>query len=274
MMRKERLLAGIGSATSFHYSCFLRHVSCFLVREVIVIKKLLQLAEMAGNRAFLYRMLASLYLREVCVEQLKAMSELDMQGVMKDMGLDLSGEFYQHPVEQVVEELAVEYCRLFIGPGIHFPPYESVYAGEFVAGGGIKGLLWGEAAVEVNRFIRECGLEFDASYRGLPDHLGVELDLMGQLAAWEASAWSEGDAGDARMAVELQSRFMKDHLVKWVPDYCQQLAGAARVPFYREMSLLTKDFIMIDMERIEELLRLDLPEIKDKLSLAAEKSAI
>lgn len=210
---------------------------------------------MATHRSMIYRFLAVVYQKEIGVEEFNNLNQPEISEALEETGFRLSGDFYRRPQEQVLEDLAVEYCRLFIGPGKHFPPYESVHRGEFVAGTGEKGLLMGEAAMEVSKFVKECGLEFDASYRGLPDHLGVELELMGQLTAWEASSWLEEDLEDAHTALDLQDRFMSEHLMRWVPGFCQKLADASEVPFYRDVALLTKEFAVSDLAIIQELKR-------------------
>lgn len=89
---------------------------------------------------------------------------------------------------KLLEDLAIEYSRLFIGPGRHISPHESVHLKE--EGG--RGLLWGEAAVKVKKFIEFSGLHYKPEYSGMPGHISVELEFMQIVTQKTGQNWDAG----------------------------------------------------------------------------------
>jgi len=87
----------------------------------------------------------------------------------------------------LAEDLAVEFTRLFIGPGPHISPHESVNTETHDVK---EAALWSAQTVKVKKFIEAAGLEYDDSFSGMPDHVTAELEFMQRLAAKEAEAWA------------------------------------------------------------------------------------
>lgn len=145
-----------------------------------------------------------------------------------------------------IEELAVQYARLFLGPGPHISPHESVQSPQ-----GTAPQLWGEATVAVNRFIERLGVEFTA-YRGmLPDHAAVELAVMQKLCEREAEAIDEEKQDDIEQARSLQREFLLDHLGRWFAAFCEEvIASASAAPYYRETTRLARDFVVAEVESV------------------------
>ncbi len=133
-----------------------------------------------------------------------------------------------------MEELAIEYARLFVGPGTHLPPYESVYVDERLAS---------RTTDEVAHFIEGHGFAYRPGYHDMPDHLGVELEFVQGLAREEAEAWKRGDLATAGERVETQDQFIAAHLLRWLPAFCADVVENARLPFYREFAGFLGDFI-------------------------------
>ena len=74
------------------------------------------------------------------------------------------------------EELAVDHARLFVGPfGLKAPPYGSLYLDG-------DGKVMGNSTMRVIQIYEEEGLEIDAEFTELPDHVAVELEFMYYLA--------------------------------------------------------------------------------------------
>jgi TorA maturation chaperone TorD len=144
--------------------------------------------------------------------------------------------------------LAVEYARLFVGPGKHISPHESVH---HEREDGDWGRLWGAATVEVKAFIEVTGLGYDDSYKGMPDHISAELELMEKLTENESQAWSGDDEEGARQCVDVERRFIEEHLIHWVPTFCDKVIEAAELSFYRELAALTKRFIELEQEEVK-----------------------
>ena len=72
----------------------------------------------------------------------------------------------------------------------------------------------------------------------IPDHLYLELLFMSYLI--ETNKY------------DLQKKFLEEHLMNWVPYYCDELASQAKTVFYREVAEITRDFLVSEsQEEIE-----------------------
>jgi TorA maturation chaperone TorD len=207
------------------------------------------LARTAVERSSLYRFLAAVFREELSPQLLEQVRSAPFREALAEAGVRLDERFLEGPEEALLEDLAVEYAYLFLGPGKHVSPHESVHA----EGG--SGVLWGRETVRVKRFIETTGLEYAPDYTGIPDHISVELEFVQKLALWEAAAWSKGgDTEGALYCLKVEKMFLDEHLSKWVPPFCDKVIAQAELPFYREMAGVTKDFLDFDRQRIDELM--------------------
>lgn len=197
---------------------------------------------MIKARSSIYRFISSLFLTEPSPEVIREIRDKKALKTFRDLGIDFGVELNQGE-EALAEKLAVEYTRLFIGPKGHFPPYESVHSSE-------GGTLWGDSTVEVSNFYRRCGYEL-APEHSIPDHIGIELELMQHLLEMEAKSLREGDSALASRYVALQKEFLENHLVKWGPGFCRKIEEAAEHPFYRGLARLTRQYITAEYEGLE-----------------------
>jgi len=204
----------------------------------------------ARQRGQVYGLLATVYRQEPSPELLKEIKSPDHLEVLSDLGVQLKEDFLKSSDEEVLESLAVEFARLFLGPGKHISPHESVH---HKRDDGDWGQLWGASTVEVKRFIETTGLSYDDAYKGMPDHISVELEFMQQVTQHEEQAWAEDDKDAAIYCQKIENKFIEDHLVKWIPDFCDKVAREAELPFYRDMAALTKNFIEFEKEEVTRL---------------------
>lgn len=204
----------------------------------------------ARQRSNVYALLATIYRQEMSSNLLQKMKDPQFLRVLSGLGSRWEDDFSQKSEEGILEDLAVEYARLFLGPGRHISPHESVHRQR---GDGQGGQLWGESTVEVKKFIEFAGLHYDSEYRGLPDHISVELEFMEHLTRREEQAWTEDDKEAAIYCRKIENKFIEDHLVKWIPDFCDKVEGEAELPFYRDMAALTKNFIEFEKEEVTRL---------------------
>jgi|SRR5579859_275268 len=144
-----------------------------------------------------------------------------------------------------VAELTVEYTRLFVGPGhLPCPPYESVYRTDAPALE--RGLLMGRAAAEVLQAYRQAGLNLDADYHDLPDHLATELEFMYFLCEQEmAVGKSPADVSTPGWRKQ-QSEFLRRHLSQWVPAFLGDLAQATTAPLYQGSAAVLRAFLVAE----------------------------
>ena len=201
----------------------------------------------ATGRSSLYGFISTLFREEITMEQLQ---QLKTRAFIKALFEPESG-FYDalldKPEEQLIEDLAVEYARLFLGPDKHISPHESVHHDR---DGGDWGTLWGKSTVEVKKFIESAGLEYISEYSGMPDHISVELEFMQQVTSREAQAWESNDSEGALYCLKMEKKFFDDHIIKWIPLFCDKITADAEMIFYREIAMLTKSFIELEKKEI------------------------
>ena len=173
-----------------------------------------------------------------------------MLEVLSNLGIELNNGFMKTPEHVLLEDLAVEYARLFIGPGKHISPHESVH---HKREDGRWGQLWGPSTAEVKKIIESAGLSYQSEYTGLPDHISVELEFMQQVTLAEEKAWEDGDKDQALACLENEKKFIEKHLAEWIPDFCDKVINGAELPFYRVMAELTKKFIEFEKNEVDKL---------------------
>jgi len=200
----------------------------------------------ARHRSDIYGLLATVYGQEITSDllgQIKAPQFLGALSVLEVEGID---DLVQKPEAELLEDLEVEYTHLFLGPGKHISPHESVH---HQREDGQWGKLWGASTVEVKRFIEATGLSYNEEFKGLPDHISVEFEFMQQLTLREEKAWKE-DSGQAQACRQVEKRFIEEHLICWVPSFCEKVIEETESPFYRAMAVLTRSFIALEVEEM------------------------
>jgi TorA maturation chaperone TorD len=206
--------------------------------------------EQAENRSNIYGLLATIYRQEITSNLLKQIKNRQFMGVLSNLGIELNSGFFQKPEDDLLKDLAVEYARLFLGPGKHISPHESVH---HKRDDGQWGQLWGLSTAEVKKEIESAGLSYQAEYTGLPDHISVVLEFMQQVTLAEQKAWADGDRNLALVCLEKEKEFIEEHLAGWIPVFCEKVIKEAELPFYREISRLTWRFIEFEKKELKKL---------------------
>jgi TorA maturation chaperone TorD len=204
-------------------------------------------SEHALQRRTVYGFLAAVYRKELTPDMLRQIKSSPFKEVLSDMGIQLGDEFFSKPENELIENLAIEYTRLFLGPGPHISPHESIH---YERDDGDWGRHWGGSTVEVKKFVESLGLKYKESDTSIPDHISVELELMQKVIEKERQAWKENNGKDALHYLKIEKMFMEDHLIKWIPEFCDKIIAEAELSFYREMARLTKDFMAIEKKEI------------------------
>lgn len=194
------------------------------------------------SRQGMYRLLAHLYREEIDSELLQRFEKDGTLEALQAAGLDL-----EIPEDRSawLERLAVEYTRLFIGPGWHVSPHESVHAPQG------ERLLNNERTAMVRRFIRAAGFDFESSCTAYPDHISTEFEFMEALIGHQLASDVEGDSSESSTSVMLQKEFVLRHLSSWVPAFCDCLLEQAELPLYASLSRITKQFMEMELEYLE-----------------------
>jgi TorA maturation chaperone TorD len=205
------------------------------------------MATAANQRSNIYGLLAMIYREEAAAPLIKQIKSSQFQEALSKLDVRLKDDFLNAREEKLIEDLAIEYSRLFLGPGKHISPHESVHLKEEDGGG----LLWGEAAAKVKNFIESIGFEYDSNYNGMPDHIGVELEFMQEVSRQEGLAWEENNEDRALYCRKIEKEFIEEHLTPWVPLFCEKLIKDAELSFYGEIAKLTKDFIESEKKEVK-----------------------
>ena len=121
------------------------------------------------------------------------------------------------------DEVEYEFVQLFLGP--HQPdilPYESYY---------LSGRVFQAPLAAVRGFMKEVGIEKKEGQLPEPeDTLGFELEIMN----WMISKQTRSeDSYNEEKWIDLQARFLKEHLLVWGPACAQAVS-------YTHLTLPTK----------------------------------
>jgi len=154
--------------------------------------------------------------------------------------------FVRHlPLEVEAARIEVDYVRLFASgmSGALAPPTESYYRVP-AKGGGIA-----EYVAELQHEYSSMNIAI-AGLEEAPDHISTELEVMAHLCGSEADAWSEEDLGAVSDALNLQSRFLHQHLTVWVPAFHQRVIAANPPSFYGDLIDAVLGLVIHDKDHV------------------------
>jgi TorA maturation chaperone TorD len=209
------------------------------------------MSEHAMQRSNIYGFLARAYRKELTPDMLDQLKDSSFTEVFSDMDVKLGDEFFSQPADELLEALAIEYTRLFLGPGSHISPHESIH---YERDDGDWGRHWGASTVEVKKFVESLGLKYKETDKSIPDHISVEMEIMQKVIEKEGEAWGKDKGDEALHFLKIEKMFMEDHLDKWVHQFCDKVVSSAELSFYREIAKLTKSFIAFEKDEINKCL--------------------
>ncbi len=222
-------------------------------RDMVKIKPLLE------ARIFAYDLLRRSFLEEPSHEFLKLLCKEDLIGsfpfaeevgeiqegvcqVQSDLGQ------YELASETIYNRLHWDFTRMFIGPyELQAPAWESAYLNK-------ERLLFQEETLKVRlAYLKYAFLPKHFQHEA-DDHLGLELDFMYQLSVMVLEKCEKSQQDELRDIVEDQQRFLQEHLLRWVPNFQQNVCQHSDTEFYRGMSRILHGFLRLDLEALTELL--------------------
>ncbi|MFO0752323.1 MAG: molecular chaperone TorD family protein [Thermodesulfovibrionales bacterium] len=144
--------------------------------------------------------------------------------------------------EELLLELHREFASLFLVGAHALPCSESVYRSP-------ERLAKQEPRERVMKRYRDVGFIVSPQWREPEDHIGVELEFMASVCRFVCEAAEKGDSEGMRRFLSCQREFMEEHLVVWVPHFCELIAArAGKGSFYQALSYLTGGFLEMDHE--------------------------
>jgi len=146
--------------------------------------------------------------------------------------------------QSIPENLAVDYAGLFLGgkEGLTCPS-ESSY---------LEKILYGQTTLRVMEFYARHGFAKDDSFHEPDDHIAVECAFMSILGCnFIEIARREGlGSAQCQKQLELQLHFLTEHLMKWIPDWANQVRDFSETDFYRALAGLTQTWIEADQRHL------------------------
>jgi len=174
-------------------------------------------------RGGLYRLLARLWLREVDGPLLQQLGKGELGAAYVAAG----GWLPPLATADIVEDLEIDFCQLFLGPTQHLPPYQSVWQ---------DGKLEGQACQSMRDFADVIRYDLAEAAPGImPDHLGLQLDLMGHVTASER-------VEDSGALDEWEDAFFAMHL-GWPGPLLEAAEDRAETAFYVSLVSMTRGFL-------------------------------
>jgi len=179
------------------------------------------------SRSGMYKILARLWLTEI---DDKLWQELHTPSLSTSF-TEAGGILFVENAAQSIEELAIDYCQLFIGPKNHLPPYQSVWQ---------NGQLQGESTVSMREYIEVVGYETNLLPSGtMLDHLGVQLDVMSCILERIPLCHSE----ETEVVQGVAESFFARHLL-WPGELFKNAMSCAHTEFYLSVIGMTRDFLL------------------------------
>jgi TorA maturation chaperone TorD len=190
-----------------------------------------------SHRSTVYGLAALLFECEPTREFVDLLRERSVRDLLREAGMDdVIEETMRGSEDDVVAVLAADYATLFVSPPQRVPLNESVHDPRDTQ-------LMGEATAEVRGVIESLGLHVAEQWRGLPDHVSVELEVLRRLIEHEALAERAHDDATVARCRTLRHEFLDHHVLRWVPGVCDDIAARAGTSFYRELALLTREML-------------------------------
>jgi len=214
-----------------------------LADDVNLTEKEISSAELESRQG-LYRFFGRLLSREIDQQLLDELRTPAFAAAMTGLGIRL--DELTHDDDSILEQLAIEFTRLFLGPGKHVSPHESVQIGQ-------NGILNDATTVQVSRFIEVAGYQFKTDSKRYPDHICSEFEFMEALISKQAEALADGDLEETETSQMLQDEFIQRHLVHWVPQFCDEIEQSAKLPLYKAVGRAVSAFIKMENEQSLQL---------------------
>ena len=198
------------------------------------------LTEKEGLRAETYRLLTALF----CLPDVVLWTEARVPARLAEAlevvapGAEAEARALAGALEGADETaLRVDYARLFVGPGeLLAPPYGSVYLEE-------GRVVMGSSTQDVVRRHGDEGITVDPEFQELPDHIAAELEFLYLLAFRCREASARADEEAFRTYRRKQAEFLRDHLLRWGPEFAARVEERAETGFYRALARCLRAFL-------------------------------
>lgn len=212
-------------------------------------------SDVMKGRMATYQLLSRLFRTEVDLELYTTLTSMNFPtntgDNLVDEGYRLIHGYLCTADGTVLNELAIDYVRAFIGAGnTGFSaayPYESVYTSP-------KRLMMQNARDEVLVLYNAAGLDKKPSWKEGEDHIALELEFEQILTERALEAYEQGDEDTCLRLLMQQRNFLEDHLLAWYPMMALDMDKFPRTDFYKGLGKLTSGYLRSDLALLNELL--------------------
>lgn len=162
----------------------------------------------------------------------------DLEELARKLGLAFA--------EQSVEELLVDYTRLFLGPvrALAMPYGCMWHQGDAT--------LMQASTIAVRELYENGGFEIGEDFADLPDHVAVELEFLYLLLYRQHQAAERAQAEVAASTRQMYATFLREQLGVWVGSFAAAVKAHAETGFYRELAALTQRYVAIEVDRLAQ----------------------
>lgn len=188
----------------------------------------------------LFSFLKRIFIEEVDKDLLLELQQITVSAEDNDLdrGFSLVGQAARangDRLDDYVEELAVEFSRLFIGPK-RAPaiPFASFYLTE-------NRSVMSDVTVTVRKQYLEAGLAVQNLFQIPEDHIGFELEFMEYLLLRLQELEVAGDQEEICRIDKLKETFFDEQLTTWVPDFADLILEHTTEDFYRGAAYILKE---------------------------------
>lgn len=207
------------------------------------------------QRADFYRLLSSLYFKEVTDEFIVTFGELPApdpsDNALLNEGFTSLAKYLARKGPDPRTDLAVDYARVFLSAGVYegvsANPYESIYTSE-------EGLIMQDARDQVRAIYISQGLGVDEAHNLPDDHISFELEFLALMSDKARKFVLEDDGCALEENLQVQHDFICTHLLNWLPCLAEKIDACAGKPFYPAVMRITRGFLEEDRSLLAELL--------------------
>lgn len=192
---------------------------------------------------YLFNLLRQVFLKEPTKDLVNDLAKIDPPDKTYDeidYGLKLmidSTRKNGNRLDEWLEELAIEYARLFIGPkNPPAVPYASFYLSE-------SHLLITDETIDVRKRYLEAGMAVKELYSIPDDHIGIELEFIYYLTQKIIELFEQGQQEEASRLFEIRSDFLKEHMASWVLSFVDKIREFTQEDFYKGASFILTGII-------------------------------
>jgi len=192
------------------------------------------------DELYLYNLLRQVFLKEPTRELIEDLVKVDIPGEADDeidYGLKLMIKACKdnaHRIDEWLEELAIEYSRLFIGPeSPPAVPFASYYLSK-------SRLLMTDETIDVRRRYLEAGMAVKDLYSTPDDHIGIELEFIFYLTQKILEDFEDNKRSEASRFFELRQDFINNHMRHWVHYFADRIIEHSREDFYIGAAFILK----------------------------------